>query len=279
MNTARRLGQHFLKNRSVLRAIARAVDPRDRETIIEIGPGHGELTAEIQNPKLSAEGGSSSGGKVQIIAIEKDARLAELLKETFADDENVDIVEGDALKILPTVPKTYNLESRTYKIVGNIPYYITGKLLRIVGELPHKPERCVLTLQREVAERITARPPNMNRLAAAVQFWAEPSIIRRIPPENFSPPPKVESAVLVLRSKPGAPADEAAAYDAAVGALFAQPRKTVRNNLKGRLPASARISCDDVLADAGIPGNARPQNLSVDDIRRIAESMAARFPI
>ncbi len=184
-----RLGQNFLINGVKLRKIVETLDLKSDDTIIEIGPGHGELTEELRIQNL----------EFRVIAVEKDKKLAENLKEKFAHDENIKIIEADILKILPQIPKSYVLNSKSYKIVGNIPYYITGHLLRIVSELKNKPSLIVLTVQKEVAERICAEPPKMNLLAASVQFWAEPKIIDYISKKDFRPQPKVDSAIIKLK--------------------------------------------------------------------------------
>jgi 16S rRNA (adenine1518-N6/adenine1519-N6)-dimethyltransferase len=249
------LGQHFLKDASVVQKIVAAIDPQRGETIVEIGPGHGELTRSL------AEVCKKSGAK--ILAIEKDAALAAALKMQI----DVEIIEGDALEILGerlTPP---------FKIVGNIPYYLTGRLLRIVSELPQKPERCVFMVQKEVALRTMGEPPRMNRLAASVQFWAAPKIIVAVPKESFDPQPEVDSAVLLLEGLAGdRSAKSSEHYYSALRALFAQPRKTVQNNLAAQL---GKEGATDALRRAGIDPSLRPQNLSVENIRTIGDNFVA----
>ena len=155
-----------------------------------------------------------------------------------------------------------------YKIAGNIPYYITGHLFRILSELARKPELGILMIQKEVAERICAAPPRMNRLAASVQFWVEPRILQTVPAADFSPKPKVTSVVISLKTKQ--PIINVLTYYAAVRALFSQPRKTIINNLK-----NGREWKEDVLAEKlsaiGIVPNHRPQDLGISDIAAIAK--------
>jgi 16S rRNA (adenine1518-N6/adenine1519-N6)-dimethyltransferase len=184
-----RLGQHFLKNTSALRLIVKTLNPQDDETVIEIGPGHGELTEFLQ----------IANRKSQMVLIEKDKNLYGALKEKFKDDSRITITEGDALEQLSLiVAQLSNSSVANYNIVGNIPYYITGHLFRVISELDHSPKRCVFTIQKEVAERICAEPPKMNRLAASVQYWATPSIVKILPASDFNPKPKVASAIIVL---------------------------------------------------------------------------------
>ena len=253
-----RLGQHFLKNDSILKKIVAELDLGKNETVVEIGPGHGELSRFIVD-ELRALGG-------KLIAVEKDERLAELIRKKYLNN-NVEVVAGDVLKSLDSI--TQNFKNRSYKIVGNIPYYITGHLLRIIGELKNKPGACVFLTQEEVAERIVSLPPKMNRLAAAIQFWAEPKIVASVSRENFSPKPKVDSAVIKLETltqESDSVGDER--YYGLIRALFKQPRKTVLNNLveAGWQKAETAKNLDKI----GINPTWRPQNLSIEVIKKIA---------
>ncbi len=264
----RHLGQHFLKNKSILKNIVRSLGAKENDVVIEIGPGHGELTREV----LKAVQG------IELYAIERDEKLAELLQngllqsEFFhneAPDAAVKIIPGDALKILPELVGNLSPKQQ-YKIVGNIPYYITGKLLRIVGELAYKPERAVFMIQREVAERICAVPLHMNKLAAIVQFWAAPEIVGLVSKNSFSPPPEVESAVIVLKTRQDMPG-AFAAYEAAVQKIFAQPRKTILNNvIAGENIKEPKQSVKEKLEGIGVSPESRPQDLSIIDIQAVA---------
>lgn len=267
----RRLGQHFLIHRGTLRAIANVIAPQPCDTIIEIGPGHGELTRKLLQ---------GASGNARIIALEKDKELANLLREKFSHDARIEIVEGDALELLPEIirQKRRPIRDASFVIVGNIPYYITGYLFRILGELERKPRRAVFMIQREVAERICAAPPRMNLLAATVQVWAEPKIIRRVPKTYFAPQPKVESAVIVLetrKNKLETKSEKSAmeAYYTLAKIIFKQPRKTVLNNLLAGLKkkgAEERRRAVKLLTRANINPNDRPQNLSINQLRVLA---------
>jgi 16S rRNA (adenine1518-N6/adenine1519-N6)-dimethyltransferase len=251
-----KLGQHFLKNQSALRLIVESLALKPHDTVVEIGPGHGELTGNIKELVPSA----------RIIAIEKDSNLIKKLQEKFKDDKNIEIIEGDALQFSSLVS---NLQSPIpFKITGNIPYYITGHLLRIISELDPKPECCVFTIQKEVAERIVEQPPRMNRLAASVQFWAEPKILKILPATDFKPAPKVDSAIIELVTRHGQPLVVSEKYYAAVRTIFTQPRKTVLNNLAGRKINKGEII--EILKKIGIKSNARPQDLSIKNIEAIS---------
>ena len=274
----KKLGQHFLKNESAIKKIVAALELKSGETVIEIGAGHGELTKPIIEicQKLGCK----------IVAVEKDPELGVGL-EVLGVSKNIEIILGDALKLLPSI--TYNLKPKTWKIVGNIPYYLTGRLLRNISELKNKPELCVLTLQKEVAERICAAPPKMNRLAAIVQFWAEPKIIGFIPKTDFQPIPKVDSAIVQLKTRwPSTTIIPQLRYNRSknkkellalennyykiVKILFQQPRKTVVNNLTSGLKTD-RLEIAKKLDKLGIFPNLRPQNLSIEQIIKIGKEI------
>ena len=287
------LGQHFLVNKRKLRKIVEALDLKSGDVIIEIGAGHGELTKEIIQKFRNSE-----VKKFKIIAIEKDKKLIEILRsrvalpyreappcfynEVMKDKDKkmkdkeimVEIVEGDALKALPKLTNNLQLTTNDYKIAGNIPYYITGHLLRIISELENKPSLIVLTIQKEVAERIIAKSPKMNLLAASVQFWAKPEIIDFIPAEDFKPRPDVDSAIIKLSTLADAMTCHSVErqrmenYYKIVKILFKQPRKTILNNLT----VTMTITKEDItkkLRKSGINPNDRPQNLDIEQIKEL----------
>ena len=201
--------------------------------------------------------------------------MVEALKETFREDTNLEVIKGDVLKVLPEV--TSKLESGSYKIIGNIPYYLTGYLLRIIGELKNKPRLCVFIIQKEVAERLVAQPPRMNKLAASVQFWANPEILRLVSRKDFSPMPEVESALIRLKVLGDRLEVGEERYYRMVGILFQQPRKTILNNLTADKNADfektrtiTRMEMQKKLEEIGIRPDLRPQDLSVEDIVKIA---------
>jgi len=269
-----KLGQHFLKNKKILYAIAEAVELRANETIIEIGPGHGELTNELLNLKVKS---------LKVILIEKDKILAEQLKKKFGKDKNIKIVCGDALKVLPRIvssltPSPYSLVP-IYKIVGNIPYYITGHLFRIIQELKKRPIRIIVMIQKEVALRMVKKPPEMNLLAASVQYWADPKIIMSVSKKEFSPQPKIDSAVIELCTKDTHLKNngkEEERYYKTLGILFKQPRKTIKNNIT--LFYRSANGCNiqekektfEKLEKEGVKIEKRPQNLDIKEIEKIS---------
>jgi len=296
----KRLGQHFLESKRCLRRIAGALELEPGDTVVEIGPGHGELTKELLALSPSAvssgpncfellEGKQETSGGIHLVAIEKDRELATLLKEKF-HNSNVEVIEGDALKILPKLIRNLKLarprrasgeageiRNSDYKIVGNIPFYLTGRLLRVVSELEPKPACAVFTVQREVAERIVAQPPKMNLLAASVQFWAEPEIIGYIPKTAFHPQPRVDSAIIKLVTgngekivNPSYPITKLHDYYyQLIKILFKQPQKTILNNLRRKNESADALA--RTLKNLGIDPADRPQDLSVGTIIKLSE--------
>lgn len=257
-----RLGQHFLTNIKAVTAAVKALDLRAGETVIEIGPGRGALTL----PLVAA----CRRLRCQYIGLERDAELVHELLGELAGWPEAQIIHGDALREIPKLTNT----PMNYKIVGNIPYYITGSLLRLLSELQHKPQRSVLMIQREVATRLSAKPGEMNLLAAATQVWAAPSMIMQLPPRDFSPPPKVHSSIIALATlEKQLPANELAQYYAALHIIFKQPRKTLLNNLAEALP---KAEASSLIAYLQLPANARPHDLTLSQCRAIAERIGAR---
>ena len=266
----KKLGQHFLRNAQALQTIVDTLALKDGDRVIEIGAGHGELTVPLSI--------AARDKRCEIVCIEKDHALIEglaLLAAKALPRTEIKIIEGDALTLLPGLTAADN------KLVGNIPYYITGKLLRVMSELEEKPERAVLLVQKEVALRICAAAPHMNRLAAAVQFWAEPTIVAMVPRNDFSPPPDVDSAIIVLGVKrpqggTGSSTDPALYYRA-IRAIFAQPRKTLLNNLVDarsdkRAKTATKSAVIAQLERLGIDPGARPQDLGIAQIAAIARA-------
>ncbi len=252
------LGQHFLINKKAFTAVAESLKISGDETVIEVGPGHGELTDTLL----------ASAAK-KIIIIEKDHELAELLKEKYGGiADRLTVTEGDALKDL--APIIADIKT-PYVLTGNIPYYITGYLLRIVGDIQNKPLRTVFTIQKEVAERICATAPDTNRLSACVQIWGIPHIAMKLKPNDFNPPPSIDSAIIAIETKKDIPAGTSLAnYYETVGILFQQPRKTVLNNLSDGfdIPKEKALT---LLTQASLLGTERPENLSIDIIQKISE--------
>lgn len=247
MKAQKKLGQNFLINKTALKKIVDALSISENDIIIEIGAGTGNLTQEILK-KTS-----------KVIAIEKDKSLVKLLKLKFQNlSPSLQIIEGDVRDLLPLITK----KIRNFKIVGNIPYYLTGYLLRLLQELESPPSLIVFTLQREVAERIAARPPRMNQLAVIVQLWTYPEIIFYLKPKDFFPPPKVHSAVVQFQVKSLA---ERFKNEKEIIQLitrgFKQPRKTLLNNLSRGFDKN---KIKKVLERLNLTEKTRPAELSVE---------------
>lgn len=252
LNAKKSLGQNFLTDKNILRRIASLLEVGPKDRIIEVGPGHGELTEEILELKPKS-----------LSAIEKDSDLWPVLTEKFGKNTAFSLEKGDALELLLKIaPKKGD-----WKIAGNIPYYITGHLFRIIGELDNPPSLSVFTTQKEVAERASCLPPDMNLLAASLGIWAEVKMAGIIKKGSFQPVPNVDSAIIVLRKKDKAPRDKDRYYSM-MKTLFKQPRKTVLNNLSEAMEKSKAITLLDLL---NISPSLRPQNLSVEDIIRLSK--------
>jgi len=213
------LGQNFLIDEKVLRKIIEAAELSENDIVLEVGPGIGNLTAELAKRVK------------KVIAIEKDKKMVEILRETLKNFTNIEIIEGDILKINL---KPYT--SKPYKVVANIPYYLTSPLIRKFLETENQPKEMVLMVQKEVAQRICARPPKMSLLAVSVQFYAKPEIISYISKKSFWPSPKVDSAITKISAfnQPRKSAFNQRFFKI-VRAGFSQPRKQLINNLSKNL--------------------------------------------
>ena len=241
------LGQHWLKDQDSLVAICQAAQIKPDDQILEIGPGTGELT------KVLIESGA------QITALEFDQDLIESLQKKFADS-NVAIVQGDI--------RTFDLTQlpKTYKIVANIPYYLTANLLRLLTDTTNKPDVAILLVQQEVAERVAKQPGQMSFISAAVQLNYEVSLGEVIKANMFTPPPKVDSQILILR-KLSQPRFTDVDYLQLIRFMkvgFTQPRKTLANNLISGLQID-RSTIEGWLAKSQLKLTVRAQELSLDN--------------
>ena len=247
------LGQHFLVDQEVLKAIVSAAEVTPDDIIVEVGPGLGILTREL----------AQRAGRV--IAIELDDKLAALLKRTLASFNNVTIINEDVLKI---EPKDL-LKEQDYKVVANLPYYITSPVLRHFLEARAKPQTMIVMVQKEVAEAIAAKPGDMSLLSVSVQFYAKPEIIRSVPAKSFYPAPEVDSAILRLDlySQPAVAVDEGGFFNL-VRAGFAAPRKQLVNSLAQGL-GRAKTEVLPLLEEAGIASQRRAETLSLEEWARL----------
>jgi len=238
------LGQNFLIDQNIVRKFVRAAKIGKNDVILEIGPGLGALTREMA---LYAK---------KIVAVEKDENLSSLLKDALKKEgvKNVEIITGDILKKLPKTEKEY-------KVVANAPYYLISFLLRKLLELENKPKEIVFFIQKEMAKRICAKPPEMNLLAVSVNFYAKPEIAAFVSRNCFRPKPKVDSAIIVITPFKRKKND---LFFTLVKAGFSHPRKQIANNLSGGLKVE-KEKIETILKKAGIRPETRAQELSVDD--------------
>ncbi len=244
------LGQNFLIDRSVLDKIIAAAQIEKTDTIVEVGPGLGVLTRAL----------AERAGKV--IAVETDRGMAALLRETMVGVSTVDIVERD---ILETSPESLVGDS-PYKVVANLPYYITSPTLRHFLESNCQPASLVVMVQKEVARQIVARPPEMSLLSIAVQFYGTPKIVSYVPAGAFYPPPKVSSAILridVLPTRQTTAEDEAVFFKLA-RAGFSTRRKQLINALSSGLDID-KDKGEELLLKGGIDPKRRAETLAVEE--------------
>lgn len=253
------LGQNFLVNPRMLDKIVEAAEITKEDVVLEVGPGTGNLTQKIADKAR------------KVIVIEKDKRLIPVLRKKFKNT-NVEIAEGDILKLNSQHSHVIReLASRSYKVVANIPYYITSRFLRkIFTEWP-RPKLVVLTIQKEVAQRITAKPPKMSLLSVSVQFFAEPKIINYISKENFRPRPKVDSAIIKLTPKEKLPFDNHEKFFKITKAGFSQKRKFLISNLEKLSFGKNELAA--IFEKIKIGPKSRAENLSLDDWIKLARQI------
>jgi 16S rRNA (adenine1518-N6/adenine1519-N6)-dimethyltransferase len=221
------MGQHFLKSKKVLVDIVDAANISHKDIVLEIGPGKGMLTSELLKYAK------------KVIAIEKDPKLFDELKEKYKDESRLELIKGDILKTTIELPKKY-------KIVSNIPYYLTSHLIR--KALAGQADLMILLVQYEVAKRIVATPPNMNLLGLSVQVYADAKLVKKVSRSAFAPQPKVDSAIISIKRKEKSffeseDIDEQKFFKL-VKKAFSQKRKKIRNSI-------------------GVDSEKRPQELSL----------------
>jgi 16S rRNA (adenine1518-N6/adenine1519-N6)-dimethyltransferase len=244
------LGQNFLQDLTALEKIVEAAEIQPDDVVLEIGPGLGSLTRYLA---LSAK---------SVIAIELDRELIPALQTVLAPYPNARVVEGDILQ----VTLSSLVDTDDYLVVANVPYYITSAIFRHLLETSPRPRRMVLTIQKEVAERICAKPGDMSLLALSVQVYGQPKIAAIIPAEAFFPVPKVDSAIIRvdMLPQPRIPTPLLDIFFQMAKAGFSQKRKTLRNSLS----AGLRISTSDagqLLEKSGVDPMRRAETLSLDE--------------
>lgn len=249
------LGQHFLKNKSILRSLVELLALTQEDLLIEIGPGNGEITLPIIKTNRFSK----------FIVIEKDKNLAEKLKRL--ENPLFEVFEGDALEKLPQIlQKT----SKKVKVFGNLPYYTTGQIFRILWEYRNVIEMGVFMIQKEVAERMIGNLGEMNRLAAFTCSWSDPKIAFFVNRKEFSPQPRVDSAVVVLTPTTEIlPPELSDTYEKFIKLLFAQPRKKAINNLSelfSGTTAEKKKEAELFLEKIHIKNTVRPQDINISSL-------------
>jgi len=261
------LGQHFLVDKAALECILSSAELSQRDVVIEVGPGLGVLTKKLAERAA------------KVIAVELDSKLVGILRKKLAPFPNVKIVHTDILKISPWQLLENNLTSSEpvygYKVVANLPYYITSPVLRHFLEAQLQPSIMVVMVQKEVGEAIAATCGKMSLLSVRTQFYSKPTIISYVPAKSFYPPPKVDSLILRLDvySKPPIEISNVAGFFDIVSCGFSSPRKQLRNSLAqalGMPPSNVVL----LLEKAGIKAERRAETLNLEEWKRLWEAFA-----
>jgi len=252
---SKRLGQNFLIDKNVLAKIIDASDLNKNDVVLEVGPGIGTLTQEL----------AKNAGRV--ITVEKDRTMIKILDETLKDYKNIEIINADILRYKPQITK--------YKLIANIPYYLTSPLIRKFLESDNPPSEIILMVQKEVAKRICSKPPNMSLLAVSVQFYADAKIVSYVSKNCFWPSPKVDSAIIKIIPRPPSSAEfggtrgSAQLFFRIVKAGFSHPRKQLVNNLASLKSLNdVKLNKEKIsewLLKNNINPNQRAETLSVSD--------------
>jgi len=246
------LGQHWLRDRGVLAHIADCADVQKTDTVLEIGPGLGTLTSELLRRSE------------KVVAVEFDEALARKLPAQFPG-KNLEVIQSDILSFdLSGMPAGY-------KVVANVPYYITSKIVQLLMTAENKPSIAVLLVQKEVAERLAAKPGDMSILAISAQIFAEVTLGDIVPAAMFTPPPKVDSQVVILklRDKPFLSDISEKEFFRMVKAGFSAKRKKLRSSLAGGLGISKDESVA-LLQKAGVNPEARAESLRLEEWAALA---------
>lgn len=256
MKPNKRLGQNFLVEPKAVAKVITAAQITKSDVILEIGPGTGLLTKELATRAQ------------KVIAIEKDPVMINILRQTLGDYKNAEIIQADVLA------ETYSLPTTNYKLVANIPYYITSPIIRMFLEAENPPTEMVLMVQKEVAQRIVARPPNMSILAVSVQFYATPKIISYISKGCFWPVPNVDSAIIKITPnridarRPSFNND----FFRVVKAGFSHPRKQLAGNLAKTLKVDKKGITKWLLAN-NIQPTQRAETLTINEWQALTASL------
>lgn len=257
----KKLGQNFLIDENIVRNIVAAAELSDKDTVLEVGPGIGTLTQGL------AESGAA------VVAVELDKRLLPVLDTTLEGYDNVRIVNGDILQV--DIMQTVGVDE--FKVCANLPYYITTPIIFALLEKRLPMERLVAMVQKEVAERMAAKPggKDYGALSVAIQYYTEPEIAFIVPPSSFIPAPSVDSAVIVCkrREKPPVEVCDEALFFRVVKAAFSLRRKMLNNSLKNMGIKGEQVA--KWLELAGVDGKRRAETLSLEDFAALTNTFAA----
>jgi 16S rRNA (adenine1518-N6/adenine1519-N6)-dimethyltransferase len=258
----KRLGQHFLIDEAVLGRILSAAELSPGDIVVEIGPGLGILTEE-----LARQG-------ARVVSVEVDAKLVALLRKRLVGFPDVTILRADILKVTPRQLLREELPAsdpaRGYKVIANLPYYITSPVLSQFLEAQPRPSEMVVMVQKEVGETIAAAPGKMRLISVKTQFYSKPVIVSYVPSASFYPPPKVDSVVLRLDvySQPPIEVSDVTGFFDMVMHGFSSPRKQLRNSLAHSLQVPAD-QVASLLEKAGIEAKRRAETLSLEEWREL----------
>ncbi|MEI7498424.1 MAG: 16S rRNA (adenine(1518)-N(6)/adenine(1519)-N(6))-dimethyltransferase RsmA [Candidatus Falkowbacteria bacterium] len=257
---ARSKGQNFLIEENVYEAVVDAANLIKDDLVLEVGPGFGFLTARLAKRVK------------KVIAVELDSNLANFLKNFFVSQKiaNVELIEADVLKLALN-----SSGLAKYKIVSNLPYNISSIFLRKFLTAEHKPESLTLLLQKEVAERIVAKPGEMSLLALSVQFYAEPKIVQIVPAKAFWPAPKIDSALISIIIKSEAPKVSEKSFFRLAKFGFSAKRKKLKNNLAGGLSIDA-VLAGEYLTQIGLSADVRAEDLSLEHWLDLYQLLSAK---
>lgn len=264
LSARKSLGQHFLTDRRILRRIVSAAKLTASDTVVEVGAGLGVLTAQLVR----------QAGRV--IAVEIDEGLCDHLRRRFEGTSNLSVVCRDVLTLQPGDLLRSTGATPPYVVAGNLPYNIAAAVLRLFLEASDRPQRMIVMLQKEMAERIVARPGRMSLLALSVHFYAVPRLLFTVSPSSFRPLPKVHSAVLRIdaREAPAVAVDDVEGFFRFLRAGFSAPRKQLRNALSHALGIDAALA-GEALRRAGVDPSLRAQALSLEQWAKLYKAFAS----
>jgi len=258
----KRLGQNFLIDQRALKKVIKAANLKATDLILEIGPGPGNLTIELAKKSQ------------MVLAVEKDSFMVEILKGNLKKHQinNVKVIQEDILRLDPL---KYKLKPQGYKIVANLPFYLTAPVIRKFLETSYLPKELVLIIQKEVGQRICSQPPRLNLLAISVQFYAQPQIMAFLSKKSFWPIPEVDSALIKITPQPSPHNSDLVfrqQFFQLVKAGFQQPRKQILNNLAKGLNLKNKETIKTWLLKHQIRPEQRAETLSLEDWLRLVKN-------